>query len=71
MQQIQREINIFSTHETTLNTLIGCFSYQKLWKHYVKFKHLLANKPKVTEADKRKLLAQEDQLQDMRMRRYG
>lgn len=37
--------------------------YQKAWKYYVKFRHLLANKPKVTIQDKQKLHQQEMDLQ--------
>ncbi|XP_064648980.1 uncharacterized protein LOC135501106 [Lineus longissimus] len=43
-------------------------NYQKLWKQYAKYKHLLANKPKVTPEDKMKLNDKEDQLQEIRMK---
>lgn len=45
-------------------------SYQRTWKQYVKFKHLLNSKPKVTFTDKQKLEAKEKYLQDLRMKRY-
>ena len=40
--------------------------YQKAWKQYVKLKHLLYNKPKITDADREKLEAKLEQLQDIR-----
>lgn len=43
-------------------------SYQKAWRDYVKFRHLLANKPKVVYADRHKLLQKEIKLQEMRMK---
>ena len=33
--------------------------YQKLWKSYVKLRHLLANSPKVKHVDKQKLTQRE------------
>ncbi|RWS31361.1 ribonuclease 3-like protein [Leptotrombidium deliense] len=42
--------------------------YQKAWRDYVKFRHLLANKPKVSYADRQTLLQKEEKLQDMRMK---
>lgn len=33
--------------------------YQKLWKSYVKLRHLLANSPKVKQLDKQKLMQRE------------
>lgn len=33
--------------------------YQKLWKSYVKLRHLLANSPKVKQIDKQKLMQRE------------
>lgn len=33
--------------------------YQKLWKSYVKLRHLLANSPKVKQMDKQKLMQRE------------
>lgn len=33
--------------------------YQKLWKSYVKLRHLLANSPKVRQIDKQKLTQRE------------
>lgn len=45
-----------------------CRSYQKLWKRYVKQKHLLANKPKITQTDREDLKKKEDKLQEMRLR---
>lgn len=41
--------------------------YQKAWREYVKFRHLLANMPKPSFEDKRKLEAKENRLQEMRM----
>lgn len=41
-------------------------SYQKAWREYVKFRHLLANKPKVSYQDRHKLMQKEMRLQDMR-----
>lgn len=35
------------------------FRYQKLWKSYVKLRHLLANSPKVKQTDKQKLAQRE------------
>ena len=40
--------------------------YQKAWKQYVKLKHLLYNKPKITDQDREKLEAKLEQLQDIR-----
>ncbi|KAK9871667.1 hypothetical protein WA026_014115 [Henosepilachna vigintioctopunctata] len=40
--------------------------YQKAWRDYVKFRHLLANMSKPTFDDKRKLEAKENRLQEMR-----
>ncbi|XP_069695951.1 ribonuclease 3 isoform X4 [Periplaneta americana] len=40
--------------------------YQKAWREYVKFRHLLANMPKPSFEDKRKLEAKENKLQEMR-----
>lgn len=42
--------------------------YQKAWRDYVKFRHLLANKPKVLYTDRHKLLQKEIKLQEMRMK---
>lgn len=42
------------------------FSYQKAWRDYVKFRHLLANMAKPTFEDKRKLEAKENRLQELR-----
>ncbi|XP_050736665.1 ribonuclease 3-like [Eriocheir sinensis] len=41
--------------------------YQKAWREYVKFRHLLANMPKPSFDDKRRLAAKENRLQEMRM----
>ncbi|XP_068249808.1 ribonuclease 3-like [Palaemon carinicauda] len=41
--------------------------YQKAWREYVKFRHLLANMPKPSFEDKRRLEAKENKLQEMRM----
>lgn len=40
--------------------------YQKAWREYVKFRHLLANMPKPTFEDKQKLAGKENRLQTMR-----
>ncbi|XP_017776911.1 PREDICTED: ribonuclease 3 isoform X2 [Nicrophorus vespilloides] len=40
--------------------------YQKAWRDYVKFRHLLANMSKPTYEDKRKLESKENKLQEMR-----
>ncbi|KAG5668838.1 hypothetical protein PVAND_016760 [Polypedilum vanderplanki] len=40
--------------------------YQKAWREYVKFRHLLANMSKPSFDDKRKLEAKENRLQEMR-----
>ncbi|XP_075231258.1 ribonuclease 3 drosha [Lycorma delicatula] len=40
--------------------------YQKAWREYVKFRHLLANMPKPSFEDKRKLEVKENKLQEMR-----
>lgn len=42
------------------------FRYQKVWRDYVKFRHLLANMPKPSFEDKRKLETKEIRLQKMR-----
>ena len=49
---------------------IGC-RYQKLWKQYMKQKHLVANKPKVALKDREKLNNIEDQLQEIRLKGSG
>lgn len=41
-------------------------TYQKAWREYVKFRHLLANKPKVLPQDRLKLTQKEIRLQEMR-----
>ncbi|KAL5011679.1 hypothetical protein ScPMuIL_010230 [Solemya velum] len=43
-------------------------NYQKMWKQYVKFRHLLNSKPKITFTDKQKLQQKEKFLQDQRMK---
>uniref|UniRef100_A0A8C6P947 Drosha ribonuclease III n=1 Tax=Nothobranchius furzeri TaxID=105023 RepID=A0A8C6P947_NOTFU len=42
--------------------------YQKLWKSYVKLRHLLANSPKVKQLDKQKLTQREEALQKIRQK---
>ncbi|XP_077865341.1 ribonuclease 3-like [Saccoglossus kowalevskii] len=42
--------------------------YQKLFKAYLKMRHLLANRPKVSYEDRQKLNEKEEQLQKMRSR---
>ncbi|XP_074112731.1 ribonuclease 3 drosha [Cotesia typhae] len=44
----------------------GNADYQKAWRDYVKFRHLLANMPKPSFEDKRKLEAKENRLQELR-----
>ena len=44
--------------------------YQKAWRDYVKFRHLLANMPKPSFEDKRKLEAKENRLQEMRLQNH-
>ncbi|XP_033356716.1 ribonuclease 3 [Bombus vosnesenskii] len=44
----------------------GNADYQKAWRDYVKFRHLLANMPKPSFEDKRKLEAKENKLQELR-----
>ncbi|KAK0171886.1 hypothetical protein PV328_005279 [Microctonus aethiopoides] len=44
----------------------GNADYQKAWRDYVKFRHLLANMPKPSFDDKRKLEAKENRLQELR-----
>lgn len=41
--------------------------YQKAWREYVKYRHLVANMSKPTYEDKRKLEAKESRLQEMRL----
>ncbi|XP_035232949.1 ribonuclease 3-like, partial [Stegodyphus dumicola] len=41
--------------------------YQKAWRDYVKYRHLLANKPKVKYADRHRLMQKETRLQEMRL----
>ncbi|XP_059611847.1 ribonuclease 3 [Phlebotomus argentipes] len=41
--------------------------YQKAWREYVKYRHLIANMSKPTYDDKRRLEAKEAKLQEMRM----
>lgn len=40
--------------------------YQKAWREYVKYRHLIANMPKPSYDDKRKLETKESKLQEMR-----
>ncbi|XP_076856992.1 ribonuclease 3 isoform X2 [Brachyhypopomus gauderio] len=42
--------------------------YQKLWKSYVKLRHLLANSPKVKQIDKQKMMQREEALQKIRQK---
>lgn len=44
----------------------GNAEYQKQWREYVKFRHLLANMAKPSAEDKRKLMGKENRLQEMR-----
>lgn len=43
-------------------------TYQKLWKSFIKFKHLLCSKPKVLFTDKQKLTQKEEQLNEFRLK---
>lgn len=43
----------------TLTPFCSAHRYQKLWKSYVKLRHLLANSPKVKQLDKQKLMQRE------------
>ena len=52
--------NLFALH------CFVTFRYQKAWREYVKFLHLLANMPKPSFEDKRKLESKENKLQEMR-----
>ncbi|KAJ8376898.1 hypothetical protein SKAU_G00074780 [Synaphobranchus kaupii] len=54
-------------HEAQLATR-GDPQYQKLWKSYVKLRHLLANSPKVKQVDKQKLTQREEALQKIRQK---
>ena len=49
-----------------LKFLVVCDSYQRAWKEYLKFRYLLANRPKPSEADKRKLHDLEIKAQKLR-----
>jgi ribonuclease-3 len=49
-----------------LSELLLLFRYQRAWREYVKFRHLLANMPKASFEDKRKLEGKENKLQEMR-----
>ena len=44
----------------------GSQDYQKAWREFVKFRHLLANMAKPSYKDKRELEAKEHALQEMR-----
>jgi len=52
----------------TVHIFVGLSSYQKLWKQYMKQKHLAANRPKVASKDREKLRTIDDQLQDIRLK---
>jgi len=56
----QMLFNLFALH------CFVTFRYQKAWREYVKFRHLLANMPKPSFEDKRKLESKENKLQEMR-----
>ncbi|CAH1785630.1 unnamed protein product [Owenia fusiformis] len=47
-------------------TYAGDQNFQKLFKKYLKLKHLLANKPKVSIVDKEALWGKEDELSDLK-----
>lgn len=58
---------MYYLNEADVRTLnIGNPDYQKAWREYVKFRHLIANMSKPTFDDKRKLEAKENKLQEMR-----
>ena len=42
--------------------------YQRAWRDYVKYRHLLANKPKVSYADRQTLQQKEEKLQELRLK---
>ena len=44
-------------------------AYRKVWKQYVKFRHLLNSKPRVLAEDKKKLKELEEKLQEIRMKK--
>lgn len=44
----------------------GNSGYQRAWRRYVKYRHLLSNMSKPSAEDKRKLVAKELKLQEMR-----
>ncbi len=44
----------------------GNTEYQKVWREYIKFRHLLANMPKPTYKDKRHIETLEEKLNEMR-----
>lgn len=58
----------YESPPTSINQTLDSFfySYQKAWRDYVKFRHLLANMSKPTFEDKRKLESKENKLQEMR-----
>ncbi|UYV73707.1 DROSHA [Cordylochernes scorpioides] len=62
------EIVHFGKRPPQLN-YAGNPAYQKAWREYVKFRHLLANKTKVGSKDRHRLELKEEKLQDMRMKR--
>ncbi|UYV73709.1 DROSHA [Cordylochernes scorpioides] len=61
------EIVHFGKRPPQLN-YAGNPAYQKAWREYVKFRHLLANKTKVGSKDRHRLELKEEKLQDMRMK---
>ena len=46
----------------------GNVEYQRAWRRFVKYRHLLSNMPKPKIEDKRKLLEKDLKLQEMRTR---
>uniref|UniRef100_A0A8D8M7L3 Ribonuclease 3 n=1 Tax=Cacopsylla melanoneura TaxID=428564 RepID=A0A8D8M7L3_9HEMI len=74
VDQLDRESETKDIHPDAVHfgsrPLQLCFAgspeFQKLWKEYVKLRHLVANKPKRTAEDKRRLAAKEQKLQEMR-----
>ena len=61
-------LSVTSFHVHCNCNLLPPSSYQRTWKQYVKLKHLLANKPKITHDDKQKLKLKEERLQEMKLK---
>lgn len=61
-----QQVPSYSTKMVFPHLINAYFSYQKAWRDYVKFRHLLANMSKPTYEDKRKLETKENKLNEMR-----